>query len=429
MRSIEATPPVDLGSIVQEFRPDINPFEDVYRDLHCHAELGLQERRTASIAAKHLRQLGFEVTTNIGGHGVTGLLHNGDGPTVMLRAEMDALPIREDTDLPYSSKERQIDSDGEEKPVMHACGHDTHVVCLMAAATLLTSAKSKWSGTLIALFQPNEEHGAGARAMVHDDLYERIPKPDVLLAQHVGSERSGRVSIGSGLLSSISDSFKITVIGKGGHGASPHETIDPIVLAAYIIVRLQSIVSREISPLDSASVTVASIHGGATENVIPDEVEFKINVRTFNDEVREKVLKAIRHIVKAESEASGVTTPPKIEQISHFPLCVNDPQTTHRLQETFHRYLGQDNMLERGLSLASDDVSELATPFGIPMVDWNFGGTDPKTWDEAQRNGRLDQLPKQHTARWAPVIEPTLKTGVDALALAALTFLTDNADT
>lgn len=428
MGSIEVRPLVDLGNIVQDFRPDLKPFEAVYRDLHRHPELGLQERRTASIAAEHLRHLGFNVTTDIGGHGLAGVLHNGAGPTVMLRAEMDALPIREATNLPYASKDRQIDSDGEEKPVMHACGHDTHVVCLMAASTLLTSAKDKWSGTLIALFQPNEEHGAGARAMVYDNLYQKIPMPDILLAQHVGPDRSGKVSVRPGLMSTASDSFKITIIGKGGHGAYPQETIDPVVLAAYIIVRLQTIAAREISPLDSASVTVGSIHGGATENVVPDEVEIKTNVRTFDNEVREKVLSAIKRIVKAESEASGVETPPKIEQISHFPLGVNDPQRTYQIQETFRRYLGPDNTLKMPMSLASDDVSELATPFGIPMVLWGFGGTDPKTWDEAQRNGTLDHLPKQHTARWAPVIEPTLKTGIDAIALAALTFLTDDVE-
>jgi amidohydrolase len=420
-------PPSSLLSVIEEFRPNLEPFEATYRDLHQHPELGQQEKRTSAIAASHLREAGYDVTTNIGGYGLASVLRNGEGPIVMLRADMDALPIREDTGLPYASTAEAVDTDGEKKPVMHACGHDTHVACMMGVSTLLAKAKAKWSGTLIILFQPDEEHGAGARAMLDDNLYSRIPRPDIVLGQHLAPFKTGVVLIRPGVFMASADTFKVRIFGRGAHGARPQDSIDPIVLAASIIVRLQTVVAREIGPEDVASVTCASVHGGKAHNVIPEEVEIMINIRAFDAVVREKVLAAVKRIIKGEAVASGVVKEPDVELIVSYPLTVNNPEATLKLEEAFTSYFDKDHTWKAPRHTASEDFSLLASEINVPSVFWNFGGVDVKKWEkyEKQKDPRL--IPNSHQADYAPVIEP-LKTGIDAMSLAALTFLKSTVD-
>ncbi|KAE8440945.1 hypothetical protein EG329_006184 [Mollisiaceae sp. DMI_Dod_QoI] len=412
-----------IRDIVNRYRPDLRPFEVIYKDLHQHPELSCQEKRTSAIAAKHIQSLDFSVRQNVGGYGVVGVLRNGSGPSVMLRAEMDALPILEKTNLPYASTVRMVDSDGEEKPVSHACGHDMHVTCLMAASTLLRAASDDWKGTLICIFQPNEERGAGAQAMVDDGLYSKsyAPTPDVVLAQHVVNIRAGYVATREGPSLAGKKVFEVRLHGRGGHGSAPQDCIDPVVLAAYILVRLQGIISRERDPNKMALITCGSIHAGDAPNVIPDEAVLKIDIRAYSHSVLEKTVAAFKRVVAAECEASAVTQQPEIKEIESAPPLASDPTVVRALTENFKTYFGSWTE-EMKLDTASDDFPILA-PKGVPYAYWNFGSEDHDTWEKAKRNGKLNELPGNHSAFYAPLIEPTLKAGIDAIAIAALTFL------
>lgn len=420
---LTAHPTTDLGAIVRKYRPQLEPFEAVYRRLHAAPELSSQEEQTAGVAAAHLESLGFEVHTKIGGHGVAGVLRNGPGKTVLLRADMDGLPVLEKTGLEYASKKRMVDVDGVEKPTMHACGHDTHITSLMAAATVLHSARAHWSGTLICVFQPAEESLNGAQTMVNDGLYEKVPKPDVVLGQHVMSMKTGTVTVRAGPILTASDSFSVRIYGRGGHGSMPHNCIDPIVIGCSIVTRLQTIVSRETTPGELAVVTCGSIHSGDAANVIPDFLDLKLNVRTYNPDVRERVLGALHRIIDAECQASGVVEKPTIKHFSSIPSTVNDEAAVEKLKGKFNAYF-KDNLVESKPSTASEDFSVLATAVGAPYVYWYFGGVDAAKWEDAKARGKLHELPSNHSALFAPVIEPTLKTGIDAMSLAALTFFT-----
>jgi amidohydrolase len=287
-------------SVLRALHDTLDDLEALYKDIHSHPELSLQENRTAGLAAERLRAAGFEVTDGVGGTGVVGLLKNGDGPTVMLRADMDALPVKEDTELPYASTITATDADGNETPVMHACGHDMHVTWLAGASALLAGEKDAWHGTLMAVFQPAEEVAAGAQAMIDDGLFKRFPKPDVILGQHVMPMSAGIIASRSGVVTSAGDSFQIRMFGRGAHGSMPQASIDPVVMAASTVLRLQTIVSREVGPSDAAVVTVGALQAGTKENVIPDDAVIKLNVRTFDEGVRQRVLDAIKRIVNAE---------------------------------------------------------------------------------------------------------------------------------
>src|SRR6185437_14786052 len=275
--------------------------ESAYKDLHSHPELSMQENRTARIVADRLRAAGYEVTTGIGKTGVVGLLRNGDGPTIMLRADMDALPVKEATGLSYASRATATDAEGKTVPVMHACGHDMHVTWLIGAADLFARTRDAWRGTLMPVFQPAEETAAGAQAMIDDGLFKRFPKPDAVLGQHVMVGSSGVLSSRAGVVTSAGDSLQIRMFGRGAHGSMPQASIDPVVMAAATVLRLQTIVSREISPMEAAVVTVGSLQAGTKENVIPDEAVIKLNARTFDEGVRGRVLAAITRIVNAEA--------------------------------------------------------------------------------------------------------------------------------
>src|SRR3954470_19074891 len=370
--------------------------EELYREVHQHPELSHHENRTAGLVAGRLRGAGFEVHEKVGGTGVVGVLRNGDGPTVLLRADMDALPVREATGLPYASEVTVTDADGNQVPVMHACGHDVHVACLAGAAQLLADGRQHWTGTLIALFQPAEEVGDGARGMIEAGLATLIPSPQVALAQHVMPLRAGQVGTHARAALSAADSMRITVHGRGAHGSMPQAAIDPVVLAAMIVVRLQAVVSREVAPGESAVLTVGSIQAGTKSNIIPDRATLQLNVRTFSDSTRRTILEAVERIVRAECQASGCPQEPAFELFDRFPLTDNDAATTERVAAAFGDFFGK-RFVPAGQQSASEDFSDIPTALGVPYTYWFLGGTDAEVYDAAAAAGRIAQdVPVNH---------------------------------
>ncbi|HXW07114.1 MAG TPA: M20 family metallopeptidase [Vicinamibacterales bacterium] len=405
---------------VQNLLPEL---ERVYTDIHAHPELSMQETRTAGIAADHLRRTGYEVTTGVGETGVVGLLRNGDGPTVMLRADMDALPVREQTGLPYASTRKATDSAGKPVPVMHACGHDMHVTWLMGAATLLADTRDAWKGTLMLVFQPAEETGRGAQAMVDAGLVTRFPKPDVILGQHVMVGPAGSIGSRAGVITSAADSLQIRMFGRGAHGSMPQASVDPVVMAAATVLRLQTIVSRELAASEAAVVTVGSMQAGEKDNVIPEDAVITLNVRTFDQEVRTRVLAAITRIVNAEAAASGAPKPPEITPLDRYSLVSNDTEATQRVLDAFRKHFGADRIREPKPTSASEDFGVFGAAWQAPSVFWFVGGTDPKEYAEAKQAGRVREIPTNHNPGFAPVLHPTLETGVAAMVIAAHTWL------
>ena len=397
--------------------------EAVYKDIHAHPELSMLETRTAGIAAQHLRASGFEVTTGVGKTGVVGILRNGDGPTVMLRADMDALPIKEATGLPYASSVTAVGSDGRSVPVAHSCGHDMHVACLIGATSLLTKSRGSWQGTLMAVFQPGEETAQGAQAMIDDGLFKRFPKPVVILGQHVMSLPSGHVDWRAGVVTSSADSLQIRMFGRGAHGSMPEASIDPVVMAASTVMRLQTIVSREVAPTDSAVVTIGVLQAGTKENVIPDDAIIKLNVRTFDEGVRKHVLASIERIVNAEAAASGAPKPPEITPLDRYSLVTNDVDATNKVADAFRQNFPDGSVEQTKPTMASEDFGCFGAEWHVPAVYWFFGGDDPEVYQKAKKDGTLSALPTNHNPRFAPVIHPTLETGVKALVVAAHAWL------
>jgi hippurate hydrolase len=397
--------------------------ETLYKDVHAHPELSMQEERTAKIVASHLTGSGFEVTTGVGKTGVVGVLKNGDGPTIMLRADMDALPIRETTGLDYASKVIATDAEGNSVPVAHSCGHDMHVAWLIGVSTLFARQRDGWRGTLIALFQPGEETAQGARAMIDDGLRERFPKPEVVLGQHVMVGPSGSVAGSAGPITSAADSLQIRLFGRGAHGSMPQASIDPVVMAAATVMRLQTIVSRETAASDSAVVTVGVLQAGTKENVIPDEAIIKLNVRTFDETVRKHVLDAIARIARAEAAASGAPREPEITPLDRYPLNVNNKEASDRVAAALRAYFGTDRVRHTGPAPASEDFGCFGTAWDVPSVYWFVGGTDPNLYAKAKAEGRINELPVNHNPAFAPVVHPTLETGVEAMSVAALAWL------
>ena len=397
--------------------------EALYKEVHAHPELSMQETRTAEIAADRLRQAGFEVMTGVGRTGVVGLLRNGKGPTVMLRADMDALPIAETTGLAYASTVVGQDADGNAVPVGHMCGHDMHVAWLVGAATLLAQARDAWKGTVMAVFQPGEETAQGAQAMIDDGLLKRFPTPVVVLGQHVMVGPAGTVAGSAGPITSAADSLQIRLFGRGAHGSMPQASIDPVVMAASVVLRLQTIVSREIAATDAAVVTIGALQAGTKENVIPDDAIIKLNVRTFDAGVRKHVLAAIERIVNAEAEASGAPRKPEITPLDRYPLNVNDEAASNRIAEVFRGHFSPERVKHTGPAPASEDFGCFGTAWQVPSVFWFVGGTDPKIYAKAKAAGKLNELPVNHSPKFAPVLHPTLETGVEALVVGTLAWL------
>jgi hippurate hydrolase len=397
--------------------------EDCYRDLHAHPELSHEEHRTAASVAQWLTVAGYETHAGVGGTGVVGLLRNGDGPTVLLRADMDALPVLERTGLPYASTDTATDASGAQVPVMHACGHDVHVTCLLGAAELLAKARDRWSGTLVALFQPAEEVGDGARGMVEDGLARLVPRPDVALAQHVLAFPAGEVGYCSGPFLSAANTLRITVHGRGAHGSMPQAAVDPVVLAAMIVVRLQAVVAREVAPGEFAVLTVGSVQAGTAGNVIPDQAVIQLNVRAYSEATRGTVLAAIRRVDTAESQATNTPREPQCEELDAYPVTSNDPAVTERVGAAFTAVFGeQARPIAR--QTASEDFSDLPNAFGTPYTYWGIGAIDPETFHRAEQADRVAQdIPVNHAANFAPVLQPTLDVGTTALVAAALEWL------
>ena len=402
------------GSIFDGVGAVLGEVEELYKDVHRHPELSMQEQRTSAIAAERLEASGLDVTTGVGKTGVVGLLENGDGPTVMLRADMDALPVQEQTDLDYSST-----TDG----VMHACGHDMHVAWLVGATAALAGAQKAWQGTLMAVFQPAEETAEGAQAMIDDGLFDRFPKPDVILGQHVMPAPAGSIGTRAGVITSAADSFEIRLFGRGAHGSMPEASIDPVVMAAATVLRLQTIVSREVAPAQSAVVTIGALQAGTKENVIPDEATIKLNVRTFDEGVRAHVLDSITRIVEAEAQASRAPRPPEITPLDQYQLVRNDPEAAGRVRAAFEAHFGEERVVDIPPISASEDFGAFGSEWQVPSAFWTVGGTDPDTYRQAKEAGRLSELPTNHNPRFAPVIHPTLETGVGTLLAAASSWL------
>jgi amidohydrolase len=397
--------------------------ERFYRNLHRHPELSHQEHDTAAVVADRLGTLGYRVHQKVGGTGVVGVLHNGDGPTVLLRADMDALPVRERTGLPYASTVTARDAAGNDVPVMHACGHDVHVTCLLGAAALLAEARQSWQGCLVALFQPAEEVGDGARGMVEDGLAQLVGSVDVALAQHVLPMPAGTVGTRPGSTLSASDSMRITVYGRGAHGSMPQAAVDPVVLAAMIVVRLQTVIGREVAPTDPAVLTVGSIHAGTKSNVIGDQAVLELNIRSYREHTRGTILDAVKRIVIAECQASGSPQDPEFALFDRFPPTVNDPAATARVRAAFDAFFG-DRSRDLPLQTASEDFSDLPHALSAPYSYWGIGGIDPGSYQRAAADGRVAQdIPVNHSAAFAPVVQPTLDTGTQALVVAALPWL------
>lgn len=399
----------------------------LYRDLHENPELSFQEERTAGVVAGRLRALGYETTTGVGRTGVVGVLRNGDGPTALLRADMDALPMQEKTGLPYASTVRGVDHEGHAVDVFHACGHDLHVACLLGAAAELAGDRGSWSGTALVVFQPAEELGQGAQAMIDDGLFARFGRPDVVLGQHVAPFPAGFLALRPGPAFAAADSVRVRMFGQGGHGSRPETTVDPVVMAAATVMRLQTIVSREVAGTDTAVVTVGAVRAGTKENIIPDEAELLISIRSVTPAVRERVLSAITRIVRAEAAASGAPRDPEVTLDYGFPAVVNDVDACARTRPALEAVVGAGRVVDPGLVTGSEDVGLLASASEAPCVFWLLGGADPAAFAAVRTAedmaAAVAEQPSNHSPFYAPVVEPTLAVGVAALVGAARIWL------
>ena len=405
---------------------DMADLSGLYRDLHAHPELAFQEKRTAGIVAERLRSLGYETSTGIGRTGVVGVLRNGPGPIALLRADMDALPVAEETGLPYASAARATDDEGRDVPLMHACGHDMHVACLLGAAADLAADRSSWQGTLLLVFQPAEEAGQGAQAMLDDGLFDRYGAPAVVLGQHVTPMPAGLLGLRAGPAFAASDALRVVLHGRGAHGSRPETSVDPVLMAAATVMRLQGIVSRELAATDTAVVTVGAMHAGTKENIIPDHAELLLTVRTFDGAIRERTISAIERIVRAEAAASGAPAEPEITLLTSFPAVINDAAASARTKDAFDACLGRGLVIDPGPVTGSEDVGLLAGT-AVPCVYWLLGGADPALFANVtsvpEAAEIVRNLPSNHSPLFAPIIEPTLRTGVAALTCAARAWL------
>ncbi|WP_375386667.1 amidohydrolase [uncultured Microbacterium sp.] len=404
--------------------------EALYIDLHRHPELSFQETRTAGVVAANLAELGIEFEEGIGKTGIAAVIRNPsagsgtEGPVVWLRADMDALPVREQTGLEYASTARGTDPAGNDVPVMHACGHDMHVTAMLGALEKLASCKDEWSGTIVVVFQPAEEYGAGAQAMIADGVLDRFPRPDIVLGQHLTPLPSGVIGVRPGTQMAASDGLTVTLFGRGGHGSRPHSTIDPVVMAAATVMRLQTVVSREVDPRDVAVVTVGSIHAGLKNNIIPAEAKLELSLRYPDDTARTRVIEKVERIVRAEAAASGAEVPPQIVTDHTLPPTINDETATARLIAAFEGAFGEGAVVDPGMFTGSEDVSWFAREAEVPLVYWFWGGVDPQKYADAAAGGTLDRdVPTNHSPFFAPVLHPTLERGVDTLVVAAKEFL------
>ncbi len=401
--------------------------DQLYKHLHTNPELSFKEEKTAARIAEELKSCGFTVTTNVGGHGVVGVLQNGAGPTLMMRTDLDALPITETTGLDYASKVRTIDDQGNEVGAMHACGHDVHMSVFVGTARLLSGFKDRWQGTLVMIGQPAEERGGGAKAMITDGLFTKFPRPDFCIALHVNATLpTGTVGYCKGFALANVDAVDVTVYGVGGHGAYPHTAKDPVVLAAQIILALQTIVSREIKPIEPAVVTVGSIHGGSKHNIIPDAVHLQLTLRSYSDDVRNQTIAAIKRITRGMALAAGVPEDRlptvTLHEDEFTPVVYNDPDLTDRLAAIFRTTLGPAKVFETEPVMGGEDFGRYGREEPkIPISIFWLGVVAPEKYTKSQQTG--EPLPSLHSSQFAPLPEPTIKTGIKAMTAAALQLL------
>jgi hippurate hydrolase len=408
-----AAPTADIRSEIDAAYPQS---ETLYLDLHRHPELSMHEQHTAAKLAAVLRELHFEVTEHVGGTGIVGVLRNGKGPVVMLRTELDALPVEEKTGLPFASTERTIDAAGHEVAVMHACGHDAHMAAWTATARVMAATRDRWRGTLILIGQPAEEDGDGATDMVQDGLFTRFPKPDYALAVHDDSRYpAGLIGYHVGTVMSAIDELTLIVHGRGGHGARPESTVDPIVIASRIVVTLQTIVARETSPLEPSVITVGSIHGGTRPNIIPDDVTMQLTVRSVSEANRQHLLSAIARISNGEAAAAGAPLAPTIQSEGHMAALINDTALTQRVSAALLRQLGAERVKDTAPEMISENFSVFGEG-GIPLLMFRIGATSQSALDEAAKTGV--PVPSLHSAKFAPEREPTIKAAATAEVLA-----------
>ena len=394
----------------------------LYLDLHKNPELSTKEQRTSARMADELRKLGYEVTAGVGGTGVVGVLRNGKGPAVLLRTELDALPVEEKTGLPYASTATGVNPQGQTVPVMHACGHDVHMAGWTGAAALLARMKDRWRGTVLMIAQPAEETVQGARAMIKDGLFVRFPKPDFAVAVHDSSDLpAGKVYYVPGPAMASVDSVDVTIFGRGGHGALPHTTVDPVVIAAKAVLGFQTLISREKDPLEPAVLTVGSIHGGTKYNIIPDEVKLQITLRTFNPEVRQLLLSGIERVAKAEAAGARAPKEPVVKVSESQDLTYNDPALTRRLAAALAKQLGAENVLEKRPEMVAEDFGEFGKAAGVPSVQLRVGAVEPSKYEAAMKAGT--PLPSLHSSGFAPDRERTIKAAATVLTLSALDLL------
>lgn len=398
----------------------------LYIDLHQNPELSLREEKTAKKMADRLRAAGFDVTEGVGGLGVVGVLRNGKGPTVLLRTDMDALPVLEQTGLEYASKATGVNQSGETVPVMHACGHDAHMASWLGAALMLSQNRDDWKGTLVFVAQPAEEIVHGAMAMVKDGLYTRFPKPDYILGIHVANTMpAGRIGVVVGPASAASDSVDVTFYGTGGHGAIPHRTVDPIVIAARAVGAMQSIVSREIDPFDPAVVTIGTFHAGHKRNIIPDEAKIQLTVRSYKPEVQKKILDAIARIAKGEAIAGNAPKEPLVSVVESesAEVVINDPALSARLLAALQKGMGDQEVVEAEPHMTSEDFGVYASRAGAPGIQLRVGAVEPGVFAEARAAGRTMLLPGPHNSRFAVDREKTIKGGATAFTLSVLELM------
>jgi hippurate hydrolase len=418
--------PEDIKSFTNRLDSDIDKMlselETVYKDIHQNPELSMQEFRTAKIAADHLTRYHYEVSVGIGVTGVVGVMKNGDGPVVMLRADMDALPVVETTGLPYASTKKAKDEEGVEVGVSHVCGHDLHVAWLIGVAKIYAEHKDLWKGTLLIVFQPGEEVARGAQAMIDDGMITRFPKPEIILGQHVMVGEAGTVGYRSGPILSAGNSLKVKIFGRGAHGSSPQTSIDPVIMAAATTMRLQTIISREVAPMENAVLTIGALQAGVKENIIPEEAVLKLNIRTFNEGVREHILTAVKRICCAECSASNAPKAPEFTMLDSYPVTDNDKRATARLAEAFQVQFG-DKSYETAPASASEDFSIFGRSWEVPYVFWFVGGTDPDVYKKAKKENSINSIPSNHSPKFFPVLHPTFKTGLLAMTTAAAAWL------
>ncbi len=407
---------------------ELDSLVDVYKHLHSHPELSFREEKTAKRLAARLSELGFDVTVGVGGYGFVGVLENGQGPTVLVRTDLDALPVTENTGLPYASKVRTQDELGREVGVMHACGHDIHMTSFLGSAKVLVKLRNEWAGTLVMIGQPAEERGAGARAMLEEGLFKRFPRPDYCLALHVDAAlEAGLIGYRAGFAMANVDSVDITIRGVGGHGAYPHKTRDPVVIAAQVILALQTIVSREVRPIDAAVVTVGSIHGGSKHNIIPDEVKLQLTVRSYSDETRKQILDAIRRITLGVARAAGVPADrePSVKflPMEYTPALYNNPQLVERILGVWKSLLGDDNVVERDPEMGGEDFGRYGREGPrIPIFLFRLGTVGTERMAKSRQPGG-QSLPSLHSALFRPAPRPAIETGVTATAAAVIELM------